>query len=107
LLQLALVFFIGRLIWSFWQRRNAPAFAGANPGANPAAGTPGNNHASSLLGGLFGGGSGGGAQPQPEGPPVELKAEDFDAFERLLREVLVAYGAEDMNALRSRVTPEM
>ena len=32
---------------------------------------------------------------------------DFDTFERLLGEIQTAYGAEDLNRLRSRVTPEM
>lgn len=97
LLQLVLVFFIGRLIWSFWQRRSEPAYVGANSG-----GMPSSNHTSSLLGGLFGGGG----QAQPAGSTVQLKPEDFDTFERLLGEVLTAYGAEDRNALRARVTPE-
>jgi predicted lipid-binding transport protein (Tim44 family) len=32
---------------------------------------------------------------------------DYDAFERLLGEIQSAYSAEDINALRSKVTPEM
>ena len=39
--------------------------------------------------------------------PIEIKPADFDAFERILGEVQTAYGAEDLGALRARVTPEM
>ena len=39
--------------------------------------------------------------------PIEVKPEDFDVFERLLGEIQTAYGKEDLNTLRARVTPEM
>jgi predicted lipid-binding transport protein (Tim44 family) len=39
--------------------------------------------------------------------PIEIKAADFDAFERSLSEIQTAYGAEDLSALRLRMTPEM
>jgi predicted lipid-binding transport protein (Tim44 family) len=102
LLQIGIVVIVARLAWNWWQRRNQPAFAGAtslrqglasNAGPGPSAG--------------FGGFGGfGGAAPANEAP-LQVKPEDFDAFERLLGEVLTAYGAEDMAALRARVTPEM
>ena len=50
-----------------------------------------------------------GARPRapPPGQPIELQPEDFNSFEKLLGEVQTAYGKEDLNALRARVTPEM
>ena len=51
------------------------------------------------------GGFGGGAATTDA--PVEVKPEDFDAFEKLLGEVQTAYGKEDLATLRARVTPEM
>ena len=50
------------------------------------------------------------ARPQaPAGPSDQLgiKKEDFDVFERLLNEIQLAYGREDVAALRVRATPEM
>ena len=38
---------------------------------------------------------------------LEVKPQDFDAFERLLGEIQTAYGIEDLAALRQRTTPEM
>jgi predicted lipid-binding transport protein (Tim44 family) len=97
LLQLVLVFFIGRLIWSFWQRRNAPAFAG----------TPGLGMSDFGNRGMGSGYGGQGGAEQDSGTPLQLKPEDFDTFERLLGEVLMAYGVEDVRTLRELVTPEM
>jgi predicted lipid-binding transport protein (Tim44 family) len=94
LLQLALIVLLARLIWGWYQRRNAPAYAGGGAsmlrGMMPAAasGTPG------------------GATPAGGGN-VDIGKADYDAFERLLGEVQAAYGAEDLGALRQRVTPEM
>jgi len=52
--------------------------------------------------GFFGGGA-----PEPVGQPIEVKPEDFEAFERVLGEVQTAYSNEDLAGLRMRVTPEM
>ena len=95
LLQVGLVIVVARLAWSWWQRRNAPAFAGASflRGSSPSAEPPA----------AYGGGQSAGFGSAP----VNVDKADFDAFERLLGEVQVAYGAEDLNALRARVTPEM
>jgi len=114
LLQVGLVVLVGYLLWSWWQRRNQPALAsGPNmsqadmrhtmdaqpqPQSQPRANMAG-------LGGMLGGL--GGSAPATAGVPIEVKPEDFDTFERLLGEVQTAYGNEDVNALRSRVTPEM
>jgi predicted lipid-binding transport protein (Tim44 family) len=108
LLQIGLVVVVGMLLYRWWQRRNGvePATAsgpslrqGLHGGHDP-------QQASPMLGGLFGGSSAQQAAP-PAGQPIELSPEDFNAFEKLLGEVQTAYGKEDLNALRSRVTPEM
>jgi predicted lipid-binding transport protein (Tim44 family) len=92
LIQLLLVAVAARLIWTWWQRRSAPAFAGG-----------------SMLRGiapLGGGGPGvGGQETRAEG--IRIGQADFDIFERVLSEIQLAYGAEDLEALRARVTPEM
>ena len=102
LLQVGLVVIVGMLAWRWWQRRSQPATAfaggpamrdmGANTGANDA----------QPRGGFFGGSGGAVA-----GTPIEVKPEDYEAFERTLGEVQTAYSNEDLAALRSRVTPEM
>ena len=53
----------------------------------------------------MGAGFGGGSAAASE--PITIAKSDYDAFERLLGEVQAAYSAEDLNALRARVTPEM
>jgi predicted lipid-binding transport protein (Tim44 family) len=97
ILQVGLIVIVARLLWAWWQRRQAPAFAGpaarmANPedyrGAYGGAAVPG-----ATTPGLQGG--------------VALTKDDFDAFERLLIETQDAYSREDLAALRDRVTPEM
>jgi predicted lipid-binding transport protein (Tim44 family) len=98
LLQLAIVAFVARLAWNWWQRRNQPAYAAATP-----------LQQSMSDGGRSGfpgfGGFGGNAPPAQA--PLQVKPEDFDTFERLLGEVMTAYGKEDKAALGARVTPEM
>jgi predicted lipid-binding transport protein (Tim44 family) len=93
LLQVALIVVVGRLLFNWWQRRSQPAYAGM-PG--------GTSSPRSALGGF---GFGGNAAPASE--PLEIKREDFDAFEHLLGDVQTAYGREDLAALRSHLTPEM
>ena len=107
LLQVGLVVIVGMLLWRWWQRRNGVEPATAS-GPSLRQGLHGNGHdqqPSPMLGGLFGGSSAQAAPPA--GQPIELAPEDFNAFEKLLGDVQTAYGKEDLNALRSRVTPEM
>jgi predicted lipid-binding transport protein (Tim44 family) len=92
-LQLALIYFVAKLAFGWWQRRNQPAYA-----AGPAGG--GDAHAFRPAAGMFGGST-------PAAEPVTIRPADYDAFERLLVDVQSAYSAEDLNALRARVTPEM
>jgi predicted lipid-binding transport protein (Tim44 family) len=95
LLQLALIFFVARLIWGWYQRRHTPAYAGS----------------ASLLRGALPGADGPGRQAGGAGTfapgRVSIVQADYDAFERLLGEIQSAYGAEDLAALPTRVTPEM
>jgi predicted lipid-binding transport protein (Tim44 family) len=102
MIQLALVYFVARLAWNWWQRRHQPAFAGG-PASMFRNASPGGS------GGGFGGfgGFGGGSPTADAGTPITIGKPDFDAFERLLGEIQAAYGAEDLNHLRSRMTPEM
>jgi predicted lipid-binding transport protein (Tim44 family) len=94
MLQIALVVIVARLLFAWWQRRNAPAEAYA--AAHPATG-----HSFSGLGGMFGANTPGGGQP------LTIGKSDYDDFERLLGEIQAAYSAEDLAALRTHVTPEM
>ena len=92
-LQVVLIVIVARLLFAWWQRRNTPAPAYA--AAHPATG-----HSFSGLGGMFG-------TNALSGEPLTIGKSDYDAFERLLGEIQSAYSAEDINALRSKVTPEM
>lgn len=108
LLQIALVVIVARLAWVWWQRRNQPATAGGPSLRQGLDGGDQRNQPSQMLGGLGGlfGGSASQAA-QPAGEKIELQPSDFDAFERLLGDIQTAYGKEDIDALRSQVTPEM
>jgi predicted lipid-binding transport protein (Tim44 family) len=92
-LQVVLIVIVARLLFVWWQRRNrpAPVYAAAHPATG---------HSFSGLGGMFGANA-------PAGEPLTIGKSDYDAFERLLGEIQSAYSAEDINALRSKVTPEM
>jgi predicted lipid-binding transport protein (Tim44 family) len=104
LLQVGLVALVAMLVWRWWQRRNAPAYASAGGPIMRNTGPSGLG-----LGGGLGGGAALGANAARSGPSDELGIQpaDFDAFERLLGEIQAAYSAEDLSALRLRVTPEM
>ena len=93
LLQVVLVVIVARLIFAWWQRRNMPAAAYA--AAHPATG-----HGFAGLGGMLG-------SSAPAGEPLTIAKADYDAFEKLLDDVQAAYSAEDLSALRAKVTAEM
>lgn len=105
LLQVGLVIIVATLAWKWWQRRNgaAPALAGMPRSMNGMGG--GDNNRGPYAGGAMGGGPA--AAPAMQIGEVSLEKEDFDDFERLLAEVQIAYGKEDLSALRARATPEM
>jgi predicted lipid-binding transport protein (Tim44 family) len=91
LLQIGLIVLAVRFAMSWWQRRNAPAYAGPTPGpgaqVNPRSG--------------FGFGSG------SNEAPLEITPPDYEAFERLLGEIQTAWSNEDVNTLHTLATPEM
>jgi predicted lipid-binding transport protein (Tim44 family) len=94
ILQLALIYFAIKFFFAWLQRRQTPASAYASGG--------GTNYGFSPSGGGFGMGAGAAAST-----PITIAKADYDAFERLLGDIQGAYSAEDINALRARVTPEM
>lgn len=95
LLQIAVIVIVVRLAMSWWQRRNAPAYASTGPSPAPAQGQQANYR--SAMG--FGLGT--------SAPPLEIKPEDYEAFERLLGEIQTAWSNEDVSKLERLATPEM
>jgi predicted lipid-binding transport protein (Tim44 family) len=95
LFQVVLVVIVARLIFAWWQRRNAPAPAYA-------AARPGSGHSFGGLGGMFGG-----AAAPTAGEPLTIAKSDYGAFEQLLGDIQASYSTEDLSALRRNVTPEM
>ena len=96
LLQIAIVVLVVRFAMKWWQRRNAPAYASAGPAPAPAQSSTQANYRSAMG---FGLGS--------SAPPLEIKPEDYEAFERLLGEVQAAWSNEDVSKLEQLATPEM
>ncbi|WP_018261035.1 TIM44-like domain-containing protein [Methylobacterium sp. WSM2598] len=99
LLQVGLLVGLVMLAVRFFRRRQAePAMAGGYARSGP---PPGPNP----MTGLGGGGA------RPAGPPqrdqVGIGPADFEAFERSLTQIQLAYGAEDVGTLRRLATPEM
>ncbi|PPD44269.1 MAG: hypothetical protein CTY15_07425 [Methylocystis sp.] len=109
LLQIALIVFLARMAFAWWQGRNAAAGAGPQGssfsfgGGSPFGGRP--------TGAGFGAGpmglGGGAAQQRPRATPIKVETTDFNAFERLLGASQAAYSREDSDALRALATPEM
>ena len=101
LLQVALIGGLIFLAVRFFRRRSEPAAAGP---VGPLARTNLDG-----AGGPVPGGSGaGGYQPRPVArQPIEVMQEDYQAFERLLGDVQLAYGREDVATLHRLATPEM
>jgi len=99
IIQIGLIYLVVRLAMSWWQRRNAPAFANASaaPGPAPQPGPMANARSG------FGFGIGGGSNDAP----LEIKPDDYEAFERLLGEVQTAWSDEDIGRLHTLATPEM
>jgi predicted lipid-binding transport protein (Tim44 family) len=94
LLQVVLVVFVARLAFAWWQRRNEPQHAYA--AAHPVTG-----QSFSGLGGMFGGNA------APAGGPLTIAKADYEAYEQLLGDIQAAFSAEDLNALRTKMTSEM
>ncbi|MBN8962004.1 MAG: Tim44 domain-containing protein [Rhizobiales bacterium] len=115
LLQIVIIVMVVRFAMSWWRRRNANAAAFDGPAGGPApAGGPQTNNLRNALGGLGGGlgagaaggglGLGGGAAASA---PLEIKPDDYEAFERLLGDVQAAWSNEDVEKLHKLATPEM
>jgi len=92
--QLGLIAVIAMFLWQWFQRRSQPAFAGPNYRDSFAA-------TRSMPGSV------GPATSAQSSDGVGITGHDYDDFERLLGEIQTAYGAENLAALRARVTPEM
>jgi predicted lipid-binding transport protein (Tim44 family) len=95
--QIALVVIVARLALAWWQRRSQPASAYANA-------QPGMNGARPQNGASFFNSIGSGAS---DSAPIQIKPEDYNAFEDTLRDVQAAYSKEDVTKLGRLVTPEM
>ncbi len=117
LLQIVIIVMVVRFAMSWWRRRNANAAAYEGPanGPAPSAGGPQTNLRSMLGGGLGAGGPGAGATGGGFGlgggaaasAPLEIKPDDYEAFERLLGDVQAAWSNEDIEKLHKLATPEM
>lgn len=110
LLQIALIAFLARMAFVWWQGRNAAAGAGARGSTfNFGGGAPFGGFRPGVAGSGFGpmGFGGGAAQQRPRSTPIKVETADFNAFERLLGESQAAYSREDIGALRMLSTPEM
>ena len=91
LLQMALLFFIGRWLFRTFVRR--PALAGMGGTSFGRMGQMAPN--------MMGGGG------RPASPPVQVTPADYQSFERLLQEIQAAWSAQDMRRLQAVATPEM
>ncbi|TYO63923.1 Tim44 domain-containing protein [Bradyrhizobium hipponense] len=98
IIQIVLVVVVVRLAMSWWQRRHTPqaAYANADASAGAAPG-PQTNYRSGLGGFGFG----------ANNAPLEIKPDDYEAFERLLGDVQAAWSNEDVAKLHTLATPEM
>ena len=94
LLQLLILFLIGRWVLRLVFGRGMPAFAGVPRMGQPAP-----------LGASMGGG-GFGARPAA-GPPVTISQADYQAFAQLLQQVQAAWSTQDIGTLQRLATPEM
>jgi predicted lipid-binding transport protein (Tim44 family) len=95
ILQIGLIVLVARLVWSWWQRRNATAYA-SGPSHFQAASPPQPGPSQG-----FGFGLGSTAAPLKIGP------DDYEAFERVLGDIQTAWSNEDVAALHRLATPEM
>ncbi len=96
LIQMALLFFVGRWLFRMFARRmgGQPAMAGPMPGMARTA------QPSPMQANMAGAGMGAGAA-------VAIGKADYEAFDRTLHDVQAAWTAQDLNAMRALATPEM
>lgn len=101
-LQVALIGGLIWLAWSFFGRRTSPAGVG-----NAYARTTSNGNVGSAGGYGMGGPSAGAASRAAAPQSLNVGPDDFNAFERLLGEIQLAYGRNDLDTLGRISTPEM
>lgn len=99
LLQIGLLFLLFKLVMGF-MRGGRPVFQGM--GFNSGSGQGMGQARAGFAG--FGGGAAGGA---PSTAKLDIAPDDYSVFEQRLTAIQAAYGAEDMDRLRTLVTPEM
>ena len=114
LTQIALIALVAKLALNWWRNRQSAASFASGPSNYSAGEVP--PQQPSQPGGGNGGGFGstfgsalgpGGGQPQPVATPIEIKPDDYEAFERLLSDVQAAWSNEDVEKLHKLATPEM
>ncbi len=93
LFQLVLVVMLVRLIWTWWHGDNTPAYAGLSP-RQLADAYDSRNELLADAGSLA-------------IADIPITESDFNSFDRLFDEIVTAYGREDLDALRTRVTPQL
>lgn len=103
IIQLVLVFFIARFAINWWQRRNA-----GNNNTAYASGPSNFDAQQQPQAPVGGGGAGGGGFGFNNRPvPLQVKPDDYDAFEKMLTDVQAAWSNEDIAKLNELATPEM
>ena len=103
LLQIGLLFLLFKLVMGFIRNRGPVTQGGLQGSAYDAGPAQGGARP---FGGLGGGLGGFGANPA-RNAPLDVSPADFNMFEQRLVQIQQAFGAEDLNALRPLVTPEM
>lgn len=93
LIQIVLIYFVARLVMSWWARRNNNGPAYANGAPQPAGQTYARNSTSFGIG--------------ANAAPLEITPQDYTAFERRLGEVQAAWSDENIETLHKLATPEM
>jgi predicted lipid-binding transport protein (Tim44 family) len=105
IIQIAVLYFVVKWVWAWFGPR--ARYAGPEPQAQT--GNPFQHNLNGGMGGTMGGtmGSTMGASAQSNTRPLTLQSDDFTTFEHLLVEIQTAFGNENLDAVRSKVTPEM
>ncbi len=112
IIQVVLVVVIARFALNWWRRRNA-ANEGSAYAAGPASGPstfdaqPQQQGTTNPYSMPVGGGAGGGGGFNNRPVPLQIKPDDYDAFERMLGDIQTAWSNEDEAKLGDLATPEM
>jgi predicted lipid-binding transport protein (Tim44 family) len=111
ILQIGLLYLLFRFVMGFIRSRR-PAAQGAGYGSGPSdrglfSGlvNPRQNDGAGV--GVFGGGAQPGRGAAPRSRRLDVAGADFETFEKRLEAVQLAFGTQDLGALRSLTTPEM